>query len=209
MNTSNFLYFFYKNIENRYFRKFLLKVIYIKDKGQAFSGTLRKIYHNIYKITVGYGSYGGCFNHDNIPPNVEFGNYCSIASGVRVFRANHPAELFTTHPILFNPIMGYASKDKLQRPPLKIGHDVWIGSGTIISPKVMVIGNGAIIGAGSVVTKDVPPYSIVAGNPARIIRMRFSEETIMKLEDTKWWLLSKEDLICRISELNKIANSEI
>lgn len=209
MNINDLFYFFYKRIKLSYFRKIILRLIYITEGGQAYSKTLRKIYLNVHNIKVGYGSYGGCFNYSNIPPNVEFGNYCSIASGVRVFRANHPIESFTTHPILFNPVMGYVDIDKLQRPFLKIGHDVWIGSGCIITPKVMEIGNGSIIGAGSVVTKDVPPFSIVAGNPAKVIKMRFSKETIKIIEDSQWWFLKKRDLMARIPELNKIVNSEI
>ncbi len=67
-----------------------------------------------------------------------------------------------------------------------IGNDVWIGTRTMLIGGIHV-GDGAIIGAGSIVTKDVPPYAVVAGNPARVIRYRFEEETIRKLEKIKWW----------------------
>lgn len=77
---------------------------------------------------------------------------------------------------------------------LTVGHDVWIGANAIILPGCCNIGNGAIIGAGSIVTKDVPPYSIVAGNPARMIRMRFPQQVIASLEASEWWLLSKAEL---------------
>jgi acetyltransferase-like isoleucine patch superfamily enzyme len=66
--------------------------------------------------------------------------------------------------------MGYVKRDMLDRPKLYIGHDVWIGANVIILPGCYKIGNGAIIGAGSIVTKDVPPYAIVAGNPSRLIK---------------------------------------
>jgi serine acetyltransferase len=72
---------------------------------------------------------------------------------------------------------------------------VWIGASAIILPRVSKIGNGAIIGAGSIVTKDVLPYAIVAGNPAKIMRMRFNKDIIKKLEESKWWELDKKRLI--------------
>jgi serine acetyltransferase len=83
----------------------------------------------------------------------------------------------------------------LERPILNIGHDVWIGASSIILPSVKIIGNGSIIGAGTIVNKDVLPYSIIIGNPAKLIRMRFSDYVIMKLEESQWWMLNREELI--------------
>lgn len=100
----------YKYIKNRRIRKILLSIIAKKSGGFAYSLEVRKIYENIHNIRIGYGTYGGCFNLENIPANVTFGNYCSIASGVKIFRANHPIDLFTTHPILYNPAMGYCKR---------------------------------------------------------------------------------------------------
>lgn len=104
--------------------------------------------------------------------------------------------------------MGYVKGDQLNRPKLTIGHDVWIGEWVIILPNVKRIGNGAIIGAGSIVTKDVPAYMIVAGNPARIIGKRFSDNVIMKLEQTQWWNWDKEALIKNKSYLEDIVNEK-
>lgn len=180
-----------------------------KEGGQYFSKTIRKYFLEKKDIKVGYGSYGGCFNlKNNIPSNVEFGNYCSIANNIRVFRANHPKTYFTLHPLFYNPVMGYVKKDKLNRPKLKIGHDVWIGEWVIILPKVMKIGNGAIIGAGSIVTKDITAYAIVAGNPAKVIGQRFSNEIINKLEKTQWWNWDKNTLIKNKSILENIVNEK-
>lgn len=87
---------------------------------------------------------------------------------------------------------GYPSEGK--EHGLEIKNDVWIGQGVTILPGCKKIGNGAIVGAGSVVTHDVPPYAIVAGNPARVLRYRFDEENIKKLEATQWWNLKLDEL---------------
>ena len=76
---------------------------------------------------------------------------------------------------------------------MRIGHDVWIGRSAIVLAGVTV-GDGSVIGAGSVVTKDVPPYAIVAGNPARLIRYRFDENVIQKLKEINWWNFSEARL---------------
>lgn len=177
---------------------------YLKSKkAGSVSPLLREIFKKDFNITVGYGTYGGCFNPSNIPPGVTFGNYCSIADGVKIFRANHPMNTFTTHPIFYNPIMGHVEKDLLVRPILEIGNDVWIGANVIILPSVRKIGNGAIIGAGSVVTKDVEPYSVVAGNPAKFIKNRFKDSIIDSLEKSKWWELNYSDLYDKYAD-NKL-----
>jgi len=178
-----------------------------KEGGAAFSQTIREYFKKEHGIIVGYGTYGGCFNSKNIPKGTTFGNYCSIAPDIRIFRANHPKEYFTLHPLFYNPSMGFVSKDLLHRPEINIGHDVWIGEWTVILPNVNEIGNGAIIGAGSVVTKNVPAYSIVAGNPAKVIGMRFNEEIINKLENTKWWNWDKEKLFNNKEVLENIVNN--
>ena len=199
---SSILYILYKHFKSRKLRALIERLIVHFEDGYAYSPTIRRIYRDLYKIEIGYGSYGGCFSSGNIRPNVTFGNYCSIAGGVKIFRANHPYHRFTMHPILYDPRYfppPISNETKKQIKPLiykklNIGHDVWIGTNVVILPGCVSIGNGAIIGAGSIVTHDVPPYSIVAGNPARIIRMRFSPEEIARLEASKWWLLTKVQL---------------
>lgn len=203
--NKNFI-FIYNKISSNRIKRYLEKWISKKEKGYAYSGTIRKIYADNYNIHIGYGTYGGCFNRANIPRGVTFGNYCSIAPNVRIFRANHPADTFTSHPILYNPVMHYVKKDGLKRPPLFIGHDVWIGANVVILPGVKSIGNGAMIGAGSVVIKDVTPYSVIVGNPARQIKKRFTDPIIEKLEKTKWWEMEFEDLVTKIDEFNSIVN---
>lgn len=87
--------------------------------------------------------------------------------------------------------------------PVTIGHDVWIGHGATIMPGV-TIGNGAVIGSGAVVTKDVPPYCIVAGVPAKPIRERFPQETAARIERIAWWDWTREQLEERFADFNDV-----
>jgi virginiamycin A acetyltransferase len=148
-------------------------------------------------VTVGQYSYGYFQNNSSLPPGTFVGRYCSIADGIRVFRRNHPADRVSTHPFFYNAMLDVVAEDTITTErdnPLIIGNDVWIGHQVTILPKCQTIGNGAILGAGAVVTRNVPAYAIVAGNPARIIEYRFSNEIIEILEDSKWWELSLENL---------------
>jgi len=117
------------------------------------------------------------------------GKFCQIATGVRFIMngANHSMHGFSTYAFA---ICGGRWKDVslsgVNKGNTHIGNDVWIGNGATILPGI-TIGNGAIIGANSVVTKDVAPYTIVAGNPAKVIRVRFDDETIERLQELAWW----------------------
>jgi acetyltransferase-like isoleucine patch superfamily enzyme len=126
--------------------------------------------------------------------NVTIGKFCSIAPNVQIGLAPHPSKIYvSTHPIFFsndNPsCVRIFRDDKIfddSVPATIIENDVWIGSNVII-PGGIRIGTGCIVAAGSVVVKDVPPYAIVGGNPAQIIRYRFTEEQIKALLDSEWW----------------------
>lgn len=202
-------YKLYGKFTNSRIKSYILAKIASKEGGFAYSQTARKIMKNYHNVDIGYGSYG-CFNIRSLKVNITFGNYCCIADGVMYSRANHPVSKFTMHPILYNIKYGNIhiktinGVNNINYLPLIIGHDVWIGSNVIILTSCCKIGNGSVIGAGSIVTKDVPPYSIVAGNPAKKIRMRFNDKTIKALEDTQWWNMSKEELIKNSSLLDKI-----
>lgn len=169
--------------------------IIMKHQGVGESIVAREYYKQRYKVEVELYTYGGCFKSDfNTGGTVHVGRYCSIANNVHYFGANHPINSFTTSAYFYNSSFGLNVKD-VERHCLCIGHDVWIGYGTIITSGCHYIGNGAIIGAGSIITHDVPPYSIVAGNPARIIRKRFSENNQLLLENSKWWKNSPLELM--------------
>lgn len=149
----------------------------------------------VLNSSFGYGSYIG--NHCVIA-NTKIGRFCSIASKVEMITGTHPTKDFvSTHPSFFslNPPSGESFVNECRFDEfrttssglsLEIGSDVWIGHNVKILEGV-TIGHGAIIAAGSVVTKDVPPYAIVGGVPAKIIRNRFDDEDIIALLRIKWW----------------------
>lgn len=143
-----------------------------------------------YGCEIGDNTY---INYNTvIDANVKVGKYCSIAPNVYIAPGNHQYSFVSTHPILYDKawqkklnIKSYNIKSKEKNTI--IGNDVWIGVNATILQGVK-IGDGAIIGANAVVTKDVENYSIVAGNPAKRIRYRFEEKDIKKLEEIEpWW----------------------
>jgi len=126
--------------------------------------------------------------------NTQIGPFCSIASNVTIGLASHPTHLVSTNPVFYDntqplPFFFTQSKQFDQiLPRTIICADVWIGQGAMIKAGITV-GVGAVIGTGAVVTKDVAPYSIVAGVPAREIKKRFDDITCQRLVDSKWWEL--------------------
>jgi len=129
--------------------------------------------------------------------NAEIGAFCSIASNVKIGGIAHPMHFVSTSPVFLSHKDSIKTKFARHNylPMLKtvIGHDVWIGEGAFVKAGVC-IGTGAVVGMGAVVTKDVPPYAIVAGSPARVIRKRFSDELIQSLLATAWWDKSDAEL---------------
>lgn len=189
----NLLFSLYK-INRKNSRRFVLWMLNKIEGGQFRAKTIRKIFYNYHQIEIGMYTHGGCFNPNWIDRYTKIGRYCSIASHVRIINANHPIELKSSHAFFFNPVLGYAREELAEFIPIEIGCDVWIGHGAIILPNVKKIGHGAIISAGAVVNKDVPPYAISVGNPSRIVRYRFPEKEIEFLLNSKWWEKSIEEL---------------
>jgi len=124
----------------------------------------------------------------------KIGSYCSIGHNVEVLDTNHHMDFVTTYPFYSTITSDYfnAVDDHIHRSTI-IMNDVWIGANVIILGGI-TIGNGAVVGAGSIVTKDVPDYAVVAGNPAKIIRMRFDAESISSLLKIRWWDWSEEKI---------------
>lgn len=135
-------------------------------------------------------------NHEKL----VIGKFCSIACGVKFLfnSANHTLKLFSTYPFAlmydeWNVDKKDVSKSWDNKGDIIIGNDAWIGYNAIIMAGVK-IGDGAIVATGAVVVKDVAPYTIVGGVPARMIRRRFSDKTIAKLQDLQWWNWSTDEI---------------
>lgn len=158
------------------------------SRRQHESAGLRAYFRSHFDIDVGYFSYG-CFDQWRMPGPMRIGRYCSIASSVRVAPGNHPLDALTTHPALYEAKFGVIDADSMRHAPLVIEDDVWIGHHAILLPGCKHVGRGAVIGAGSIVTRDVAPYAIIAGNPARKLRARFAPNMIAALERSRWWEL--------------------
>lgn len=125
---------------------------------------------------------------------IKVGNFCSIASNVIIQEDNHNFNKVTTYFINSNLIKDSQENELISKGKIIIEDDVWIGSNVVILSGVK-IGRGSIIGAGSVVTKNIEPYSIIGGNPSKLIRKRFSENEIQYLENLKWWTWDKKKII--------------
>lgn len=183
---SNILYKLYI-IRNKHIRTLLRKMISYFDGGQYYSKNLRKILKKYHNVEIGIGSYGSCFDPVKTSPNTIIGKYVSVASNVHFYTRNHAYWKVSSHPIFYNRLLGNLKTDSVKNTKLEVGNDVWIGQNVVILPSCNKIGNGAVIGAGSIITKDIPDYSIVVGNPGKVIRYRFNEEQIYKLNKIKWW----------------------
>lgn len=144
-----------------------------------------------YLNNVQVGSYS-YLSFNVSASNTHIGKFCSIAQGVGICMGMHPSNTFvSTSPVFFSTIKQcgttFADQSYFQEMgSCSIGNDVWIGANALIMDNIN-IGDGAIIGAGCIVTKDVPPYAIVVGIPGKIIQYRFSKEEINFLLDFKWW----------------------
>lgn len=188
------------------------------DYTTQFEGA-NEVYSNstIINTTIGYATY---ISNNCIFSNTEIGRFCSIADNVKVIAGNHPTQTYiSTHPLFyskhpkgnlkFRVIEDFEeySFAKNSSRFVVIGNDVWIGSHSLIMNGV-TIGNGAIIAAGSVVTKDVLPFSIVGGVPAKVIKYRFNEEEIKLLQNLEWWNKDIEWLKENAHYFNNIKNLE-
>ncbi|MBN1983045.1 MAG: CatB-related O-acetyltransferase [Chitinivibrionales bacterium] len=210
MIAARFLFSLYRH-HNYRLRNLILSIVSRYDGGQHYSTLLRNIFKTYHEVTIGLYTHGACFSIDQFDPQTTVGRYCSLAYGCRVLNVNHPMDFKSTHAFFFNPILKFVDTNLAEYIPLTIGNDVWIGYNAIIMPNVRTISNGAVIAAGAVVNKDVPPYAVVVGNPGRVVRFRFSPQTIAELESSRWWEKSIQELaqckeeFCRIYEADGVA----
>lgn len=185
------------NLVNRIF-----KLLLFKKKWRRRNSFNKTRVANIFPldiVEVGKYSYGPLeiYSWGAKEEGLEIGNFVSIASGVKfILGGNHNIDSFTTYP--FKVMCFGESKEAWTKGKIVVEDDVWIGMNSMILSGV-TIGQGAIIAAGSVIVKDIPPYAIVAGNPATIIKYRFSEKLIEKILKFDW---GKVD----INKIEKIQN---
>ena len=157
------------------------------------------------KYNIGEYSY---ICKTTIVSNAKIGKFCSVANHAVIGLWGHPMTTLTTSPFIYSrskvQLMGdilVDEKDLYVPPPRPesetvtvLGNDVWVGYRAIVMPGVK-IGDGAVVAAGAIVTHDVPPYAIVAGVPAKVVKYRFDEDTIRKLEELKWWDYPKNFIV--------------
>ena len=171
-----------------------------KRKDMSLVTSYDKYGFKVGKYTYGYEQF--LYEGVNLK---EIGSFCSIAKNVSITGMNHPTKYITTNPIIYFKSRGFIKEDNRnlisndKNKKVSIGNDVWIGMNVTILPSVR-IGNGVIIGAGAVVTKDVPDYAVVVGSPAKIIKYRFSDEEIDILNKSKWWEWSDEKIRVNIEK---------
>ena len=186
-----FLYSTLRGPGSARFRRLLARWIRRLEGGEMRSATLRRIMERCHGVEVGAHSYG-CFDPVRFPQGTRVGRYVSVGPGVVAYRRNHPLDRLSLHPYFYNPRHGAADMADVATAALEIGADAWLGAHAIILPGCRRIGRGAVVAAGAVVTRDVPDYALVAGNPARVVRYRFDSETIRAAERSQWWLTPPE-----------------
>jgi virginiamycin A acetyltransferase len=172
------------------FQPFVRALLVKTEGGMMCSESLRKLLHDYEGVRLGALSRGAGLRFGLFPRGTCIGRFSCFAAGLKILPRNHPFARLSQHPLFFNSRLGLVVEDTI--PPasdssLSIGSDVWIGMNVIITSGCGFIGDGAIIGAGAVVTKDVPPFTVIAGNPAKPIRTRFSARIQAAIEASKWW----------------------
>ncbi len=174
-------------------RLVLTRLILKLEGGKTFSVTMRNLFAKYHQIEIGDFT-AVIFDDRPLRPKTKIGRYCSIYPTAVFQNADHPRNTMATHALFYARGYGFTPGYELDRKQIEIGNDVWIGNGAKILYPTEKVGDGAVIAAGAIVIEDVPPYAIVGGHPAQVIRYRFSEETIAKMLEIRWWDFSLEEL---------------
>lgn len=187
-----------KNIYERaeYLLAKLIKKIHLRAIINSSIDKTAQIEAGCHWVNSEFGRFSYC-GYDCTFINTKVGSFCSISSNVIVGGASHPIHWVGMSPVFYDAKSSIKKKFSTfhydYTKKTIIGNDVWIGQSVIIKQGI-AIGDGAVIGMGSVVTRDVEPYTIVAGNPAKVIKKRFSDDVIEKLLEIEWWTYSEKEL---------------
>ncbi|MFU8945402.1 CatB-related O-acetyltransferase [Mycetocola zhadangensis] len=201
--VSTLLVGLYNRLPNK---RGLVRAIARLEGGQLFSTSLRKLLKGSYGVTVGPFSYGSLLDPGMADRGTSIGPYVSVGPNVRRFGAAHPLDALSMHPFWYNPTLGQVDpSNDVERTPCEIGAEAWIGANVTILPGCRRIGVGAVIGAGSVVTKDVADFAIVVGSPAREVSVRLTPELREALLESRPW--ESEPDVARSVYLNLSAAS--
>jgi hypothetical protein len=175
----------------------------------ASLGSYTELMMHCHIVETSFDDYSYCAGNVQIIYSTV-GKFCSIANSVRINPGNHPQWRVTQHHMTYRRVaFGFDETDDTaffdwrRAHKCTIGHDVWIGHGAIVMPGVE-IGHGAIIGSGAVVTKNIPPYAIAVGVPAKVIKYRFDEKTIESLLSIEWWNWDRAQLEKNFKDLNDV-----
>jgi acetyltransferase-like isoleucine patch superfamily enzyme len=186
---------------------------------------IKKAIHRLFRIACGkkgvYCKKGkgnrftkGCFLHEmttmgnfnyvgpgSMTLNAKISNYCSIGPNVKLGQMEHDMSCLSTSTLIFGPRRGTTNFTGYKRETI-IENDVWLAANVVVKQGV-TIATGAVVGAGAVVTKDIPPYAIAVGVPAKIIGYRFQPKSIEKLLESKWWDLYPEEVLKQYDTIMK------
>lgn len=183
-------------------RRGIRSVVTRLEGGEMQSVTLRALLAKHHDVHVGPYSYGSLLSPNMADPGTYIGAYCSIGPNVRRIGAKHPLDEVLMHPISYRrDLFPEIANHTIERTPCIIGNDVWIGANVTILPGCRRVGDGSVIGANSVVTRDVDDYVVVAGVPAREIGRRQLAGAVLRNVRQDFWLNDPHELLRQVSQL--------
>ncbi|MEM9752415.1 MAG: CatB-related O-acetyltransferase [Planctomycetota bacterium] len=158
------------------------------EGGPEFSFTAREILRVHHGVRIGAYTYGPVLRPYYTPRFVSVGRYSSIGPDLQFYRANHPIDTLSSHPIFYSAHLGYAKRTLVDWLDLEIGSDAWIGARVTVLPGCRRIGHGSVVAAGAVLTRDVGDFEVVGGVPGKLLKYRFADEGLRKaILANPWW----------------------